>query len=123
MEGRGDISINEEKLKEIVEDVVFKSHTALAESVSNFFAKKQQTLIDRIIHYWPLILGTLFVVASFLRFGYADEVASKAISAVEAKSIVLEQSIAEINKNQTIFLSDLSQIRTDISWIKVRLMK
>ena len=112
-----------EQLKELIREVVLQSHSAIASSVSGFGDQinkltkcQEKSLLDRLIFLWPLVLGILFVIGAFVKFDFNDKVVLERIHVVEAKTNVLEQT-------NTTLLSEMAIIKTDIGWIKNRLMK
>lgn len=107
------------KLKELIYEAVHESHQATAKAVSEFgeriFRKPQKTLIEKIKDNWVVIIFfvTLFVtiVSTWTGFTNADTLHNSRLNALEAKTSAIEGSNTQI-------LSQLSQIQTDLMWIK-----
>lgn len=110
------------KLEEIVDEKVSNSHQGISASVSQFGAlvnylvdkqkqNESRNFWDKALRYWPLILAFVGILISWISFGYTDADAQKRI-------LSLENRTQQIDTDQNLIQAQLSQIQTDIQWIK-----
>lgn len=104
-------------LKETIYEAVNQSHQHFSKSISDIGSVvfKKETSMDKIRKNWMIIIFfvslSVTVIASWARLTQADVVHDSRITVLEARTASIESSNTQI-------LSQLSQIQTDLAWIK-----
>lgn len=73
--------------------------------------------------YWFIIVFIGSLVAGWVNFTNTDAIAAKRDDAAVERISLLEEQHAEQDKVQNLIQVQLSQIQTDLQWIKLNLKK
>ena len=117
-----------------VSEKIENSHQGVAQSVSGFGADLSKILIqlenrgliknkkddgffgtlNKIVQYWPILIFLVAIIVTWVNFKNADATADMRLTKTEIK-------LVEIDTSQENILVHLSQIQTDLAWLKDKL--
>lgn len=123
-----------EQLVQRFVEVVERSHQGVSQSVSGFGSNLEKVLtqlenrglikgkkddgffgtLNKIVQYWPILIFLVAIIVTWVNFKNADATADMRLTKTEIK-------LVEIDTSQNDILVHLSQIQTDLAWLKDKL--